>query len=182
MKKLFSLFLGLLFLSSSLAPTGSAQSIKPGTEIQVQLLDQLDTGKTQPGQEFSATLAEPVALDNGMAWPKGTPVKGRVIEVVSSGRLSRPASIALQLTQIGNSPIETEKEQIDGKSHAGRNAALIGGVGALGALIGGIAGGGKGSGDRCGGWRWRRHGNGGCDWQAGDRAARGNFGQFRRCR
>ena len=145
MKKLFSLFLGLLFLSSSLAPTGSAQSIKPGTEIQVQLLDQLDTGKTQPGQEFSATLAEPVALDNGMAWPKGTPVKGRVIEVVSSGQLSRPASIALQLTQIGNSPIETEKEQIDGKSHAGRNAALIGGVGALGALIGGIAGGGKGA-------------------------------------
>ncbi len=145
MKKLFSLFSGLLFLSSSLAPTGSAQSIKPGTEIQVQLLDQLDTGKTQPGQEFSATLAEPVALDNGMAWPKGTLVKGRVIEVVSSGRLSRPASIALQLTQIGNSPIETEKEQIDGKSHAGRNAALIGGVGALGALIGGIAGGGKGA-------------------------------------
>ncbi len=145
MKRPFSLFVGLLFLSSSLAPTGWAQSIKPGAEIRVQLLDQLDTGKTQPGQEFSATLAEPVVLDNGMAWPKGTQVKGRVIEVVSSGRLSRPASITLQLTQIGNSPIETEKVQIDGKSHAGRNAALIGGVGALGALIGGISGGGKGA-------------------------------------
>ena len=53
MKRSFSLFLGvLLFLSSSLAPTGSAQSINPGTEIQVQLLDQLDTGKTQPGRNF----------------------------------------------------------------------------------------------------------------------------------
>ena len=104
MKKLFSLFSGLLFLLYGLAPTGSAQSINPGTEIQVRLLGQLDTGKTEAGQEFSATLAQPVRLDNGMVWPTGTEVKGKVVEVVSSGRLSRPASITLQLTQIGNSP------------------------------------------------------------------------------
>jgi len=80
-----------------------------------------------------------------MVWPKGTPVRGKVVEVVSSGRLSRPASITLQLTQIGNSPIATEIEKIDGKSHAGRNVALIGGVAALGAILGGVAGGGKGA-------------------------------------
>ena len=145
MKKLFSLFSGFLLLLSYLAPTGSAQSINPGTEIQVQLLGQLDTGKTEAGQEFSATLAQPVRLDNGMIWPTGTEVKGKVVEVVSSGRLSRPASITLQLTQIGNSPIETQTEQIDGQSHAGRNVALIGGIAAIGAVLGGIAGGGKGA-------------------------------------
>ncbi len=145
MKKLFSLFSGLLLLLSCLAPTGSAQSINPGTEIQVRLLGELDTGKTEPGQEFSATLGQPVRLDNGMVWPTGTEVKGKVVEVVSSGRLSRPASITLQLTQIGNSPIETQTEQIQGQSHAGRNVALIGGIAAVGAVLGGVAGGGKGA-------------------------------------
>jgi len=145
MKKLFSLFSGLWLLLSSLAPTGSAQSINPGTEIQVRLLGQLDTGKTEQGQEFSATLGQPVRLDNGMIWPIGTEVKGKVVEVVSSGRLSRPASITLQLTQIGKSPIETQTEQIHGQSHAGRNVALIGGIAAVGAVLGGAAGGGKGA-------------------------------------
>lgn len=145
MKKLFSLFSGLLLLLSCLAPTGFAQSLNPGTEIQVQLLGQLDTGKTEAGQEFEATLAQPIRLDNGMVWPAGTDVKGKVVDVVSSGRLSRPASITLQLTQIGSAPIATETEQIDGKSHAGRNVALIGGVAAVGAVLGGIAGGGKGA-------------------------------------
>ena len=145
MKKLFSLFSGLLFLLYGLAPTGSAQSINAGTEIQVRLLGQLDTGKTEAGQEFSATLAQPVRLDNGMVWPTGTEVTGRVVEVVSSGRLSRPASITLQLTQIGNSPVETQTEQIDGQSHAGRNVGLIGGIAAVGAVLGGVAGGGKGA-------------------------------------
>ena len=119
--------------------------MNPGTEIQVQLLGQLDTGKTEAGQEFSATLAQPVRLDNGMVWPTGTEVKGKVVDVVSSGRLSRPASITLQLTQIGNSPIETQTEQIDGQSHGSRNVALIGGIAAVGAVLGGVAGGGKGA-------------------------------------
>jgi hypothetical protein len=146
MKRLFSLFSGLLWLLFfCLAPTGSAQSMKPGTEIRVQLIDRLDTGKTQAGEEFSATLAEPVRLENEAVWPKGTEVRGRVVEVVSSGRLQRPASITLQLTQIANSPVETETEQIDGKSHAGRNVALIGGSAAAGAILGAIAGGAKGA-------------------------------------
>src|SRR5436190_16807221 len=145
MKKLFSLFSGLLLLLSCLAPAGSAQSINPGTEIQVRLLGQLETGKTGPGQELSATLGQAVRLGNGTVWPTGTEVKGKVVEVVSSGRLSRPASITLQLTQIGNSPIETQTEQIHGQSHAGRNAALISGIAAAGAVLGGVAGGGKGA-------------------------------------
>ena len=186
MKKLFSLFSGLLLLLSCLAPAGSAQSINPGTEIQVQLLGRLDTGKTEAGQEFSASLAQPVRLDNGMAWPTGTEVKGKVVEVVSSGRLSRPASITLQLTQIGNSPVETQTEQIDGQSHAGRNVALIGGIAAVGAVLGGVAGGGKGA--VIGAAAGAGAGNRDCrrDWQAGNRAERGNSthvrGRRQRCK
>ena len=144
MKNRRSMCAGLWLLSLCLASAGSAQSLKPGAEIQVQLLTRLDTGSTPAGQEFLATLAQPLAAGKTV-WPKGTQVKGKVVEVVSSGRLQRPASISLQLTQIGNSPVETQVEQIDGKSHANRNVALIGGGAAMGAIIGGIASGGKGA-------------------------------------
>jgi Protein of unknown function (DUF3300) len=145
MKRLFPFICGLWLSCFCLTPKGAAQSIPPGTEIRVQLLDRLDTGKTQAGDQFSATLAEPVQMDNGAVWPEGTEVRGIVVDVVSSGRLRRPASITLQLTQIGESPIETRTEQIDGKSHAGRNVALIGGGATIGAIVGAIAGGGKGA-------------------------------------
>lgn len=144
MKIRSSLLAGIWLLSSFLALHGSAQSVRPGTQFQVQLLTPLDTGTAQAGQEFSATLAAPLSAGQTV-WPKGTEVNGRVVEVVSSGRLKRPASITLQITQIGNSPVETQPEQIDGKSHAGRNVALIGGGAAAGAILGGIAGGGKGA-------------------------------------
>lgn len=144
MKIRLSFFAGLWLFCTCLLSSMSAQAFKPGTPIQVQLLTPLDTGTARAGQEFSATLAQPVSAGKTV-WPKGTQVKGKVLEVVSSGRLSRPASITLQITQIGNSPVLTEPEQIDGKSHAGRNAGLILGGGAAGAILGGIAGGGKGA-------------------------------------
>ena len=144
MKNRLRLFAWLWLLSTCMVSPASAQSFQPGTPIQVQLLTPLDTGTAHAGQEFSATLAQPVS-EGKTVWPKGTQVHGKVLDVVSSGRLSRPASIALQITRIGNSPVVTEPEQIDGKSHAGRNAGLIVGGAAAGAIIGGIAGGGKGA-------------------------------------
>jgi hypothetical protein len=137
-------FAGLWLLCTGLASPVSAQSFKPGTPIQIQLLTPLNTGRAQAGQEFAATLVQPVS-DGKKLWPRGTEVKGKVLEVVSSGRLSRPASITLQITQIGTSPVTTEPEQIDGKSHAGRNAGLIVGGAAAGAILGSLAGGGKGA-------------------------------------
>jgi uncharacterized membrane protein len=137
-------FAALWLVCTSVVSPASAQSLKPGTPIAVQLLTPLDTGTAQAGQEFTATLAQPLAVLRTV-WPKGTQVKGKVLEVVSSGRLSRPASITLQITQIGNTPVLSDPEQIDGRSHAGRNAGLIAGGAAAGAILGGIAGGGKGA-------------------------------------
>jgi hypothetical protein len=69
--------------------------------------------------------------------------------VISSGRLKRPASITLTLTNImgtrGAGGLQTQALQIDGNSHAVRNVALIGGGAAAGAVLGGIADGGKGA-------------------------------------
>src|ERR1700680_1829641 len=94
----FLLLSGLGMLLSCLATSGLAQSIKPGTEVKVRLLENLNTGETKEGQTFSATLAEPVKLENGKVLTRGAQINGLVTEAVSSGRLKRPASITLTLT------------------------------------------------------------------------------------
>jgi len=141
----FLLLSRLGFLLFCLATSGLAQSIKPGTEVKVRLLENLSTGESKEGQTFSATLAEPVKLENGKILARGAQISGLVTQSVSSGRLKRPASITLTLTSAGKTLIRTEALQIDGKSHVLRNTALIGGGAAAGAVLGAIAGGGKGA-------------------------------------
>ncbi|MBZ5503383.1 MAG: hypothetical protein LAN59_14320 [Acidobacteriia bacterium] len=146
MKKARFLLLSGLWLSLFwLSPNCLAQSLKPGTQIKVRLLGKLDTGANTAGQTFTATVGEAVRSGGRTIFAKDTRVKGQILEVVSSGRLKKPASISLQLTSIGRNAVETETLRIDGKSHAGRDAAWIGGGAATGAVIGAIAGGGKGA-------------------------------------
>ena len=120
---------------------GSAY-IPAGTTLNVRMIDELDTGKTQPGDSFRASLDKPVVVDGRTVASKDALVRGTVTDVVSSGRLKRPASLTLKLTQVTLSsgrmvPVETSPYTLDGKSHNLRNAALIGG----GAAAGGGAGG-----------------------------------------
>jgi hypothetical protein len=120
--------------------TRQAASLPSGTEVQVRLGNQLDTGETPMGQTFTGTIAEPVVSNGRIVLARGVTVRGRVTEVVSSGRLKRPASITLELMSVRTQPL-----RIDGKSHLLRNAALIGGGAGAGAVIGGVAGGKKGA-------------------------------------
>jgi hypothetical protein len=128
---------------------GSA-SIPAGTTLTVRMIDELDTGKTQKGDSFRASLDRPVVVDGRTVAPKDALVRGTVTDVVSSGRLKRPASLTLKLTQVTLSngrmvPVETSPYTLDGKSHNVRNAALIGGGAAAGAVLGGVAAGKKGA-------------------------------------
>ena len=143
MRKPLAFAFGVL-VSILLSGVSYAQSA-PDTEIKVRLIDRLDTGQTPAGSSFSATVEETVRLDKKTVLSKGTTVKGTVTDVVSSGRLKRPASITLELQGLGATGISTQPLQIDGKSHAARNTALIGGGAAAGAILGAIAGGGKGA-------------------------------------
>jgi Glycine zipper len=115
-------------------------AIPSGTEIQVRLGTQLDTGKARAGETFTGTVAKAVESGGRTVLGQGAAVSGRVVEAVSSGRLKRPASITLELTSVSTEPLK-----IDGKSHLVRNAELIGGGTAAGALLGALAGGKKGA-------------------------------------
>jgi hypothetical protein len=123
----------------------STTSIPAGTEIKIRLIDELDTGKAEAGQTFTGTVSQPVVAGGQTVLAKGAKVSGRVIEAVSSGRLKGPASITLELTQVGGRAVRTDALRVDGKSHLLRNVALIGGGAGAGAIIGGLAGGKKGA-------------------------------------
>jgi hypothetical protein len=120
-----------------------------GAEVKVRLLETLDSSQTKSGQEFSATIAEPVMAGKRVILAKGTAVRGRVTEVTRPGHMKTPASMGLVLTNVvgtrGANALQSELLVIDGESHALRNAALIGGGAGAGAIVGGIADGGKGA-------------------------------------
>ncbi len=141
---------------SSVAKKGSFRvqegnaSIPAGTIIHIRMIDELDTGRNRSGDAFRASLARPIVVDGRSVAAKDALVRGKVTEVVDSGRLKRPASLTLELTQVALAngrtvALETSPYKLDGKSHALRNATLIGGSAAAGAVLGGVAAGQKGA-------------------------------------
>ena len=142
----------LVCVAAAATPAGKRKAsrfkslrLDPGTAIEIRLLSQIHSGEAQEGDTFEATLAKPLVVDGRTVLPKNTGATGRVVEAVSSGRLKRPASLTLELVDAGGYSLRTEPVTLDGKSHAGRNAALIGGGAAAGAIIGALTGGKKGA-------------------------------------
>ena len=163
MKRHLTVILALLLAGALATPSALAwQSTKKkkfskitspvvpaGTEISMRIIDSLDSGKAQPGDEFQGTLSAPIVANGTTLYPKGSDVTGRVVAARDSGRLSRPGILELELTEVRSgtkrSALHTDMFKIEGKSHTKSNVTKIGGGAAAGAIIGAIAGGGKGA-------------------------------------
>jgi hypothetical protein len=134
---------------SAAAPEERRVTVPQGTELPIRLSDTLDTGKTSEGATFQGTLAEAVVVRGLEVAPAGSAVSGKVTNVVSSGRLKRPAEISLVLTSLTaggeTRDITTTTWSSKAESHKKRNLEMIGGGGGAGAIIGAIAGGKKGA-------------------------------------
>jgi hypothetical protein len=126
------------------------RTVPAGTALHVNLVDSISSDKSQAGDEFMATLADAVVAGGKTVLPKGTRVRGRVMEAEESGRVKGRASLQLELTQIVRSSgkpvsISTKPFTAVAESTGKRDTAIIGGGAGLGAAIGAIAGGGKGA-------------------------------------
>jgi len=132
-----------------LGALGAAQTVPAGTHLTVRVGSELSSGTAKVGQKFDASLSRDLVVDGKTLAKAGTPVKGKVTYVKSSGRLHEPGELTLRLTSIElngkMTPISTSSYHAKGKSHTKSNATKIGGGAAAGALIGGLAGGGKGA-------------------------------------
>ena len=136
--------------SAQSAPAPQTITAPAGTSVHVRLSTELNTGTTAAGSPFEGTLSAPLVANGVTVAPVGSLVDGRVTNVVSSGRLKRPAEISLMLTSITPeggqaTSLSTSTWSESGKSHKRRNIEMVGGGAGVGALIGAIAGGGKGA-------------------------------------
>jgi hypothetical protein len=151
--------------SSPDSGAGSAESSKPAareaaprprpivvpaeTVISVVLDESLSSKTSTPGQNFSASVREPVEVDGRVAIPKGARATGVVRDAKAAGRFKGGASLELTLASIeihGTSyDVHTTAPNETSKGKGKRTAALVGGGAGGGALIGGLAGGGKGA-------------------------------------
>jgi hypothetical protein len=151
--------------SSSAAPDSGASSSKPAvreapprpkpivvpaeTVISVVLDEPVGSKISTPGQNFSATVREPVEVDGRVAVPKGARATGIVRDAKPAGRFKGEAALELTLASIEvngtNYDVHTTAPTETSKGKGKRTAAMVGGGAGGGALIGGLAGGGKGA-------------------------------------
>ena len=132
------------------APAPRAPTMIPaGTHIVVNLAQTISSKTAQPGDTFTATVAEPVVISGATLIRAGAPATGTVTDAKALGRFKGGATLAIRLDsvraegrtyQVASSTVE-RAEQGKGK----RTAVMTGGGGGFGALIGGLAGGGKGA-------------------------------------
>ncbi|HET9401410.1 MAG TPA: hypothetical protein VFO34_10695 [Candidatus Acidoferrales bacterium] len=141
---------GLLVAAAAVKVSRSEEVTVPaGTAIHVRLDQSLTSAQNRDADTFSATVSEPVVLDNKTVIPAGSRAEGRVIEVRHSGHLKGVGSLQIALSSVEvngrNYDIETTAAGRRGGNHNKRNLGFIGGGAGGGAIIGALAGGGKGA-------------------------------------
>ncbi len=136
--------------ASQPAPEPTKPVVIPAGTVTAVVLDQaLSSKSSHTGDDFSATVAEPVSIEGKVVIPKSSIAKGKVVEAKAKGKVSGEARLKLALSSIviGGNPyaISTTMTENTAKGKGKRTAATTGGGAAVGALIGGLAGGGKGA-------------------------------------
>jgi hypothetical protein len=131
-------------------PPARRVTLDVGTVLSVRLIESVSSDRNHPGDTFTASLDEPLVVDNMVIAEKGARVEGRIVDTTQAGRVKGLAAIALELTTLVTSDgqrvaISTESFKKDGPDSKKKDAAKVGGGAALGAIIGAIAGGGKGA-------------------------------------
>jgi hypothetical protein len=123
--------------------------IAAGTPLTVVLTSTINSKNVTPGQEFDATLASPVMVDEEEAIPKGAPVRVSVVNAKKQGAVKGEANLTIKLAAITvrgrEYPLATSSVSDTQKGKGKRSAVMTGGGAGVGALIGGLAGGGKGA-------------------------------------
>lgn len=119
------------------------------TPITVVLSSTISSRVAKPGDDFEATVAEPVVVEGRTAIPKGAHANGTVVDAKKQGTFKGEAVLAIRLTrvEIHGKGYEISTSPYGGteKGKGKRTAVVTGGGAAVGALIGGLAGGGKGA-------------------------------------
>jgi len=140
------------FPAPSQAPIGPTRlTIPAGTWVTIRVNEPLSSDHNQPGDAFTATLAQPVVVNGLVVARRGQLVSGRITEAKKAGRVSGVSRLGLEITEIGladgnQTQVRTSMLERQGNTSYGRDAAAIGVTTATGAAIGAAVNGGVGAG------------------------------------
>ncbi len=74
--------------------------IPAGTVLDVKLTQPLSSKTAQPGDPFTATLADPIVAHGKTVIPAGANVTGKVVDAKSKGKIKGEARLELAATSI----------------------------------------------------------------------------------
>lgn len=131
---------------------GGVAVVAAGTHFRASLKNSLDSGSTQPGEEVTATLSEPLTSNGSEVVPAGSRLVGNVTNVVSAKRFKAGANgkVDIRFTAIEtpdgrrfplSASVDTSQQRLTGGSTAGRVGKGLAtmGVGAAGGAVLGTA-------------------------------------------
>lgn len=126
-------------------------ALPAGSWITVRLNQPISTNQNQPGDAFTATLAQPLVADGLVIARRGQTVAGRVVESQKGGRVKGTSRLVIELTELSlvdgqQVPIHTQLTERNGGTSVGRDAGAIAASTGVGAAIGGAVDGGFGAG------------------------------------
>lgn len=124
-------------------------TIPAGTLIYVRTIDAIDSTQEQMGDQFQASLEEPLRVEGIEIVSMDAGVYGRLAESKESGTFTGRSQLRLELTAFvinGQTvPIVTGDYELTGKSRGASTAKRAVGGAAVGSIIGALADGGEGA-------------------------------------
>ena len=128
---------------------GAGRELPIGTEIGVRLIDSIDSQRNNAGDEFRATLSDPIRLGETIVVPRGADATIKLVTEKESGKLTGRTELSVQLISFTVDgrlvPVYATSVTERSGSRGARTAKSAAAVGAVGAVIGAIAGGGRGA-------------------------------------
>lgn len=133
----------------SAPPAYREVTVPAGTTLPIRITQTLDSATTQPGENFTGTVATDIIIDGLVAIPQGATVSGRVDDVQEAAHFKGNSLLTIEVTRLKqhgeNIAVATEPYSVAGKGRGKNTAEKAGGGAAIGAILGGIFGGGKGA-------------------------------------
>jgi hypothetical protein len=125
-------------------------TIPLGTLIAVNINDRISSDRSHSGDEFTASLRQPIVVDGWVVARAGQPVIGRVVSAMRSGNAKGKSELALELGELvlvdgQQVPIQTQLIRNEAAPSTGRDFGVIAATTGFGALIGAGVDGGKGA-------------------------------------
>ena len=125
-------------------------TVPAGTVIQIRTTNFLSSDGNHKGDNFIATLAQPIVINGWVVMRRGQTITGQVTDAVRAGRVKGVSRLQLDLSQLtlvdGQLvPVQTQLLNASAGTSNGRDAAAIGVTTGTGAAIGAAAGGGPGA-------------------------------------